>query len=157
MHKLFYIGIFLLLFSGCDSDRIYEKYQDIDAFTWAYTDTLSYTVNIEDTSSKYNLYVNIRHADFYPYARMFIFIHTIFPSGKRDKQRVLLPMAEKDGRWKGECISEICDIQIMIQGNAKFPEPGNYTFVFEQNMRQDLLPGVIEMGLKVEKAANKNP
>jgi len=47
-------------------------------------------------------------------------------------------------------LGDIWDYSTRIQENAFFTQPGLYTFSLEQNMRQDPLPGIMAIGLKVE-------
>jgi gliding motility-associated lipoprotein GldH len=50
-------------------------------------------------------------------------------------------------------VDDIYEHRIPIQQNAIFPKPGLYRFTFEQNMRQNPLPEMLSVGLRIEKAA----
>jgi len=141
--------------TGCDTKRVYEENTDIPKYIWNLDFKPEFTVNIIDTTLLYNIYVNVRHTKFYPNSNLWIFITTQFPDGKKMEKRVELTLADKEGRWQGDCLGDICDIQLPIQQNAFFETPGNYTFQFAQIMRTDNLPFVMSMGLRVEKAGAK--
>lgn len=142
----------LLLLTGCDPNRVYEEYEDIPEFVWEYQYKPVFEVNITDTMIPYNAYINVRHADFYAYSNLYIMLHATYPSGKKNEGRVELTLAEPDGKWKGDCAGDICDEQILIEENVYLTEIGKYTYEFEQNMRQNPLPGIMEIGFRIEKA-----
>lgn len=142
--------------TGCDTSRIFEENTDIPKYIWNLDFKPEFTVNISDTTLLYNIYVNVRHTKFYPNSNLWIFITTKFPGGKKLEKRVELTLADKEGRWQGDCLGDICDIQLPIQQNAFFDHPGNYIFQFAQIMRTDNLPFVMSIGLRVEKAAARN-
>jgi gliding motility-associated lipoprotein GldH len=141
----------VLFLLSCNPNRVFEKNEDIKGNIWDKDFKTSYTVDIQDTAQHYDVYVNIRHAKFYQYSNLWIMIYTTFPDGKRLSQRVEFELAEKDGKWEGDCMGDICDISLPIQKNAIFNEKGKYTFEFEQIMRADKLPAIMAMGLKIEK------
>ncbi|HXH17770.1 MAG TPA: gliding motility lipoprotein GldH, partial [Chitinophagales bacterium] len=144
--------------SGCDTKRVYDKNTDIPKYIWNLHFKPEFNVTITDTSLLYNICVNVRHTKFYPNSNLWILITTQFPDGKKLEKRVELTLADKNGRWYGDCLGDICDIRIPIQRNAFFDQPGNYTFQYEQIMRTDNLPFVMSMGLRVEKAgARRKP
>ena len=137
---------------ACDSSRVFEKNEDIAKSTWAYADTIGFDVPITDTTSRYNIYVNVRHTNEYEYRNLWIYAHTHFPSGKQLKTRIDLPLADNEGKWYGKGLSEIINTQILIQPKAMMTDTGTYRFMLEQNMRQNPLPNIMSMGLRIEKA-----
>ena len=124
----------------------------IPDFVWDYQNRVPFDFEITDTSIYYNIYVNVRHKVSYSYNNLWLIVRTTFPSGEMIKKRVELPLADKDGKWYGNCMGNICDIQIPIQGPAYFNTPGKYTIELEQNMRQNPLPYIMEMGVRVERS-----
>jgi gliding motility-associated lipoprotein GldH len=77
-------------------------------------------------------------------------ISTQFPDGKKSSRRIEVMLANDEGKWFGEGLGDIWDYRTLIQENAYFTEPGSYTFSLEQSMRQDPLPGIMAVGLRVE-------
>lgn len=154
MRKLIF-GNFILLFLlfSCDKNRVYEKNSDIPKYQWDSKFIVAFELEINDTSFLYDVYANIRHADAYPFRNLWIIVHTTFPSGEKKEKRIELPLADESGKFFGEGMGDIWDYRILIQQNAIFPEAGKYKFELEQNMRQDPLPMIMSMGLRVEKKA----
>lgn len=159
MMRQFMVLISLLLvtisFSGCDPNRVYEKNIDIPDYVWNLDNRVIFEVPIEDTTQVYNLYVNVRHTDFYPFSNLWVLVTTTFPDGETLEQRLNLELANKEGKWYGDCLGDICDVQLILQENAYFNQTGTYTFAFDQIMRTDDLPAVMSMGLRIEEAGTR--
>lgn len=152
--KRFFLFIAFLcqLTIGCDPSSVYEKNIDIPDYMWDAKNKLIFEANIEDTASLYNLYVNVRHTSHYPYANIYIFITTIFPNGKSRQDTMECVFADSEGRWTGDGIGDIWDNQIPWLRNIKFPVAGKYTFEYEHAMRQQQVPFVMDVGLRIEQA-----
>mgnify|MGYP003394259527 CR=1 FL=1 len=146
-----------LLASGCDPNRVFEDNTDLPELTWDTKNKISFDVDIQDTVSLHNLYVNVRHASHYQYANLFVFVTIKFPNGKLSKDTLECKFADEAGQWKGEGMGDIWDNQILWKSNVKFPISGTYIFQLEQAMRDEQLPFVMDVGLRVEKAEVKTP
>ncbi len=154
--------IFISLFStlclslvACDSKRVFEDNTDIPDYSWDVKNKIAFDVNIEDTASLYNLYVNVRHASHYQYANLYLFVNITFPNGKTRMDTVECVLADASGQWKGDGMGDIWDDQILWMPKVKFPLAGKYKFEYEHAMRTEQLPFVMDVGLRVEKAEKK--
>lgn len=141
--------------AGCIENNTYNSYKALPDYVWDKGHVIPFKVNIEDTAATYDVSVNLRHTDFYPYRNIWLMIYTTLPSGERLQKRVELQMADKEGNWFGNCMNDICDQQIQIQKNAMFSTPGIYTFELEQIMRRKKLPEIMEVGLEIRKTGQK--
>ncbi len=144
--------LMFLLFSSCDRKRIFEENQPIANNVWGSNNILKFTVNILDTVSSNNFYVNVRNADGYPYNNLFLFIKTIFPNGKVAIDTMECVLADEKGKWLGSGMGDIYDNQIPFKRNVRFPTSGKYTFELQQGMRLDNIPLIMDVGLRIEKA-----
>lgn len=70
---------------------------------------------------------------------------------ERDTMECIL--ANADGKWLGNGLGDIWDNKFLFKKNIKFQKPGTYEFVFNQAMRVDSLPMIIDAGLSIEKSA----
>lgn len=143
----------LLSFAACDQNRLYETNTPISNEKWAYDDTKTFTVDVKDTTTHYNIYINVRHSFQFDWRNIYVQVGTQFPDGKKMEKRVNLPLCENDGKWYGSCLGDNCDLPVLIQENAKFPLVGKYTFSIRQDMRVNPLDKIKSIGLRVEKAA----
>ncbi|WP_343700587.1 gliding motility lipoprotein GldH [Chitinophaga sp.] len=165
--KLYFTCALLgMLVFACKPPRLdtFEKNRDIRRSEWAVEDKPLFELDLapEDTAFYYNMYVNVRHTDAYPYSNLWILIGTQAPGDSAaTTRRVELPLADTYGKWMGSGVNgmvvtnndDIFEHRIPIQQNAIFSKPGRYRFTFEQNMRQNPLPYILSMGLRIEKAA----
>ncbi len=140
---------------SCDSNRVYEEYKEIDDYLWHNENKLKFEFDIQDTTSLHNIFINVRHANVYPYSNLWLFINSSAPNGLQNIDTVECVLAGPKGNWAGDGLGDIWDIQLPWQYNTRFPIAGKYTVEFEQAMRTDILPGIMDIGLRVEKSEIK--
>lgn len=141
-----------LLLTSCDPSKLYETNTPVKGEKWAYDDIKSYTVEVKDTVTRYNIYINLRHSFQFDWRNVYVQVGTQLPDGKKMEKRVNLPLCEPDGKWYGSCLGDNCDVPVMIQHDARFPMPGKYTFTLRQDMRVNPLEKIKSVGLRIEKA-----
>ncbi len=151
MNRIFLGLSLLLVFSSCDSKRIFEKNIEIPDNVWDASEKVKFEVSITDTTSGNNVLINIRHAGFYPYSNLFLFINTTFPNGKITRDTVECMLADDKGKWFGKGLGDLWDARILFKRNVRFSQSGTYIFEYEQAMRVEQLPGVMDVGLRIEK------
>ena len=165
MGKLICFGVFtksilaliiVATITSCNPNRIFEKNTDIPNNVWDKEFKPEFEFEITDTNLVYSLSINVRHTNFYQFNNLWIMAYTTFPDGKTTASRVELPLADKDGKWHGDCLGDICDANVFIQEKTLFNQVGKYKLTFEQIMRNkslnlDQLPSIMAIGLKVEK------
>lgn len=155
LNRFLYYRIWLLLclaLAACDKTRVMEVNQQIAGYKWDYADAKTFEADISDTTSHYNLYINVRHSFQFDWRNVWVKIQTTFPDGKSQEKRVNLILSEPDGHWFGDCLGDNCDMQVSIQQNAIFPEVGKYKFSIAQDMRVNPLVKIKSVGLRIEKA-----
>jgi gliding motility-associated lipoprotein GldH len=153
---IIFCGLFFaayLLFSGCgNGNTIIDKNSSVDDQNWTYLSKFRFDADIDDAKIPYNLYMNLRVTGDYKYSNMFVLITIAGPDKKSDTKRYEFKLADKDGQWLGSGSGNLYSYQIMFRKNYMFPVKGVYTFYIEQNMRDNPLRDVSDVGLKVEKA-----
>jgi gliding motility-associated lipoprotein GldH len=142
----------LLALSSCDKNRVFEDNQKIKDYVWDVKDVKKFRVQIKDTLTPHNFYVNVRNSDSYRYSNLYIFIKTTFPNGKFSHDTLECILANVEGHWLGKGLGDIWDNQIPFKKAKRFPLTGTYTFELEQGMRLPQLPQIMDVGLRVEKA-----
>ncbi len=146
------LGIFLI--SGiisCDRKRVFEAYQPLGEKGWNKDSVVVFNVELTDTIRNHNLYVNIRNKGTYPYSNLWLFLSIGSPDGISRTDTVEFSLAEASGRWKGSGIGDLYDNQILYKSSAYFPHKGNYTFQIKQGMRDNVLEGIRDIGIRIEK------
>lgn len=143
------------LMIGCDKNRVYEKNVGVKEYKWDNSVTFHFDVEIDDTISLYNLFLNIRHTNNYPFTNLWVNLKTTFPSGRSgDTKQQLVLGDNKRGKWNGDCMNDICDAQLVIWEMSSFPEYGEYRFEVSHLMRTNPLPSIMDVGLRLEKEIN---
>jgi gliding motility-associated lipoprotein GldH len=154
MKYFLYIFSLFIICAACDADRVYEENYTIEDNKW-YIDTIpSFSFTINDTTIAYNIYYNVRNAISYPFYNLYVTYYLIDEQGNQVSGRLqeLTLMDAKDGTPLGSGLGDIFDHQILALGNYRFKKKGTYTFKIKQYMRQDPLPDIMSIGIRVEKA-----
>lgn len=152
MKAKFYIFIFAIAVfcNACDDNRVFEDYQTIKDDNWYINQRPSFFVEITDTVSSHTIYFNIRHTGIYKYSNLFVLYTIQGPKAKPETQRLEFKLAELDGKWLGSGLGDVYANQIKIMENVKFPRKGVYSFTIEQNMRDNPLTGIEDVGIRIE-------
>ncbi|MCB0631119.1 MAG: gliding motility lipoprotein GldH [Lewinella sp.] len=140
-----------LIFSACGPDYLYEHDYEIPGGEWTYADRLEFPFEIDDTSRIYNLWLEIGFNTDYKYQNLYTRVHTRFPSGETLEEPLSIELADKLGRWYGDCNNSYCTLRVPIQQGAFFNQPGAYQITLEQFMRQDPVRGIRNIGFQVER------
>jgi gliding motility-associated lipoprotein GldH len=141
----------MLLLSSCDSKRFFEDNKAIKNGVWNRNDLISFTVNIPDTNSRYDFYLNVRNDLAYPYSNLYFFINTRFPDGHLSRDTVECELADYAGKWLGKGIGSVKFNRFLFQKGVSFRFAGQYQFELEQAMRVTDLKGIRDIGLRIEK------
>jgi len=142
------------ILTGCLPAPYYQKEESIPQNAWAYNFKPSFTFNITDSAASYQPYFLIRHTQAYPYSNIWIWVYAKAPGDSIiKKERLNIVLAEPNGKWLGRGMGEIYEQRIPIDLNeiTRFNRNGSYEVSFEQNMRVNPLPEVLDAGLAIEK------
>lgn len=140
-----------LFATSCDQTRIFEQYTKIPGSTWNNKNIVHFNVNVADTVSPYNIYINIRNRSQYQYCNIFMFITTYAPNGEFVRDTFEITLADNKGKWLGKGIGNVWNLQVPYHKNIKFPNRGIYMFDIEQAMWEKDLAHITDIGLRVEK------
>jgi len=143
-------AIFLFLTSSCDSNRFYEQNIQMPEYTWPSSESKKFLVDIKDTTSAYNFYLNVRNTNDYPFANLYLFIQTTFPDSLYARDTIELQLATKDGKWLGEGYGKFKYRHFILRKGMYFHQKGIYEFRIEQGMRKDTLLGIADIGIRLE-------
>lgn len=144
----FFLG--LLLFS-CGKQTLFDDYAKIPDNQWDRTKPVKFDFNIQDTLQPADLYINIRNTTDYRYSNIYLFLHTRFPDGKTAKDTIECILANPDGSWIGKGYSGIKENKIKLREAMKFRQAGRYHLEIEQAMRVEVLEGISNIGIRIQK------
>jgi len=154
MNRIICLILFLAacLLISCHTGRVYEKNIKIPEGIWNYNKPVTFMVQIDDTISAHDLYINVRNTGMYPMRNLFIFVKTTAPSGHSITDTVEIMLADEKGRWYGKGLGDIWDLSQLYKKNIRFAQEGMYVFTYEQAMRVEDLPFILDVGLRIEKS-----
>lgn len=144
----------ILALSSCkDPKAVLDQNTEIVNRNWSYVNKIKYDVTIDDTTIAYNICLNLRVTADYKYSNLF----TLIGEGKSGTAklhytRYEFKLANPDGEWLGQGSGNLYSYQIPFKTNYHFPTKGTYHFEIEQNMRNNPLHEVSDVGLRIEKA-----
>ena len=128
-----------------------DSFVSKDPFLWDSKDKVRFDVMINDISSAYSFYINLRNTGDYPFCNLFIFLKTTFPDGRYAIDTIECTLADKEGKWLGSGISDVKFNRLLFRKGVHFPQKGNYIFELEQGMRIRELTGISDVGIRLEK------
>jgi gliding motility-associated lipoprotein GldH len=149
---VFPVALTAILLISCDPNRVFEKNIRIPDGIWDRNNPVRFEVVVEDTITPHNLYINVRNTGMYPVSNLYLFVTTIAPSGHKIKDTVQVILADERGKWLGKGLGDIWDNQKLYKEQVRFAQKGEYIFEYEQAMRLEKLPFILDVGLRVEKA-----
>ena len=107
-----------------------------------------FTFEVKDISVPYDLTLEVRNNNLYPYQNLWLFCSEEQPIGPLRRDTIECMLADEFGKWHGHGIS-LYQSSFPIHSQYKFPHAGQYTFSFRQGMRDDALKGIQEIGFSV--------
>jgi gliding motility-associated lipoprotein GldH len=149
------ISFCILVLSGCVSSPYYQKEYPLPQNAWSIKNKPTFKFEVKDTIALYNLYFTIRHTEAYPFSNIWLLIYTKKPGAKVFEQtRIEIPLADPSGKWLGRGMGEVWEQRMPIthEGDtAILRKKGVWEIRFEQNMRVNPLPEILQVGLRIEK------
>ena len=143
--------VITLLIIACSSNDVYFQYADLPEAGWNKDSLYRFDVDITDTTSAYNLYVNVRNRGEYPHQNLWLFIKETNPEKVTSRDTINFFLADESGKWLGSGVGAMYEMPVLFRQNVHFPKSGLYRFEIIQGMRDSILSGIGNVGLRVEK------
>jgi gliding motility-associated lipoprotein GldH len=139
-------------FSACSESGLYEKVDFMPDHAWSYTNQPEFSFEVKDTTSNYQVYFIIRHADAYEYNNIWIKLKSKLPGESVEREdRFDVPLAT-DNKWLGSGMDDLHDHRVLLYREpVRFSKTGSYTIKIAHDMRVEPLQHVFNVGLRVEK------
>jgi len=146
-------GIFLFTLLGiisCSHNELFFEYHSFSNAEWNRDDTVFFHVKIKDNSQPYNVQIELRNDNSYPFSNIWLFINYIMPDGTSRADTIGAEIADVYGKWYGKGLS-LYNLSIPYETSILYPDTGTYIYSFNQGMRENPLKGISDIGLKVSK------
>ncbi len=148
-----FITFFLV---SCDEKRIFDEYKSVGS-AWNKDSIVSFDLPKLETYKPYNLYLNLRNNDNYPFNNIFLLVSLENPDGLTKVDTLEYAMANNDGTLLGEGFSDTKESKLFFKENQIFNKKGQYKIRIQQAVRQNgkvkgekELNGVTEVGFRIE-------
>lgn len=143
--------MFLMLgMSACrpSENIVYEEFTDVDAAGWNWDAGKSFSFEVIDETHAYNLLSGLRITSEYAYSNIWMLYSLKGPNGYFRKDQFQLVLSDNIGRWKGKGVSNLISYQEAFLNQLQLKK-GKYTLTIFQNMRDENLESVNNLGLQV--------
>lgn len=125
-------------------------------------DTAHFEFSGMDTTATYNMFINIRNDNTFPFSNLFLITEMEHPDGNTVKDTLEYKMAEPTGEWLGKGLGSVKENKLWYRENIVFPKTGVYKVNVSHAMRKNgdveglhVLEGITDVGLEIEKSPNK--
>jgi len=147
--------IWLILLTGltvsCTKSDVFFQFKTIAPQGWSKDSLYNFDVPITDSLAAYNIYVNIRNRGEYPYQNLWLFLRKTSPDSVQVSDTIECYLADQRGKWLGTGIGSIMEMPVLYEQNVRFKTTGIYRYQIIHGMREDVLTGINDIGLRVEK------
>ena len=154
--QLFLLIMMAVLVTSCDKKRVFDEYKSVGN-AWVKDSIITFDFKQEDTTKTYNLFVNLRANQAYPFSNLYVIVSMERPDGLTKVDTLQYQMTHPDGSLLGDGFSDIKESKLFYKENTKFDTIGNYTVKIQQAMRQtgkiegiNALEGITEVGFRIE-------
>ncbi|WP_281231379.1 gliding motility lipoprotein GldH [Flavobacterium gelatinilyticum] len=131
----------VLLFS-CDKKRVFDEYKSVGS-AWHKDSIVTFDLPVLDSTKMYNLFVNLRANNNYPFNNLFLIVSLETPNGYTKVDTLEYQMANPDGSLMGNGFTDIKESKLFYK-DAKFR--GHYKVHIKQAVRESgKIPGVQEL------------
>lgn len=146
----------LALLTGCTEGVVFQQDVPIPNSAWDRSFQPEFTFDITDTILQHDVFIDVRHTGDYPYSDLFLFIDLKGPGGKEMRDTVQCLLADPMGRWYGKgtgyLVADRYKAKVLYKLHNRFPATGRYSMKLEQAMRTEILEGVVDIGVSVERS-----
>ena len=154
-NSILFILIVLLAIS-CDKKRVFDEYKSVGK-TWHKDSIVTFELPKLDPKKNFNLYVNVRDNDDYPFNNLFLIVSLEQPNRKVKVDTLEYQMTNPDGTLLGDGFSDIKESKLFYRDNVNFTQKGIYKVYIQQATRQTgkiegitALPGITDVGFRIE-------
>lgn len=143
------LTVFLLLILGaCEHPILYSEYRQIDTNGWGADEELFYTFRVDDTVRLYTVTVSLRYTPTFRASTLPLGVVYEDPHRKFETQTTVWDL-KHESALKSRPGYNIFQASYNLEEAKKFPSKGLYTISLRHLSKEDLLEGLVEVGLVV--------
>lgn len=146
-----FILVSSILIIACNSNVVYTGSVAMKGNKWELMNIPVFRVPVTDTVNSNNLSFILRTGSDYPFRNIFLFVTATSPQGKVLTDTLQYYLADDKGKWYGRGFGDIHEINLPYKSNVFFPSTGEYSFKIQHGMRTENLPGIYDIGIRIER------
>ncbi|RYD77144.1 MAG: gliding motility lipoprotein GldH [Sphingobacteriales bacterium] len=145
-----FVVVFLLVFSmsSCNFNAVVDTNQSVEDNQWLYANAAKAEFEITDVTKPYQVNFKLRINTEYRYSNLFV-LATFKDAKGRKRTRYQFKLAKADGQWLGKGSGDLYTYVFPLLKNHRFADTGKYSVEIEQNMRDNPLVGISDVGIEV--------
>jgi gliding motility-associated lipoprotein GldH len=143
-----------ILFFSCDKKRVFDEYKSVGT-AWNKDSIVSFDLPELDSTKRYNLFINLRDNNDYPFNNLFLIVSMEMPNGFTKVDTLEYQMANPDGSLLGDGFSDIKESKLFYKEKVRFR--AKYKVHIKQVVRENgkvpgvtNLPGITDVGFRIE-------
>lgn len=159
MPKILAVFLLFVLVVSCSEGLIKSEFQPTDNGMWAKDDIAEFTFSEMDTLLEYDMFINVRNDNSFPYNNLFLIAQLNFPDGESVTDTLEYEMALPDGTWLGKGYGSVKENKFWYKENIVFASSGVYTLRISHAMRKNgtvdgvvNLEGITDVGFEILKS-----
>lgn len=138
---------------------VYGEYKGLPD-GWDKDELVLFDFQAPDSTQTYDMFINLRNNEDYPFSNLFLIVNMDFPNGKVVADTLEYEMAKANGEWLGQGFSSVKESKLFYKEGIVFPELGDYEISIQHAMRKNgnvegvtTLEGITDVGIRIEKSA----
>ena len=158
MNRLIYLFLCACIFMSCTDTPVISEYKSLSGAVWNKDDVKEFTFSEMDSLKGYNVFINVRNDQNFPYSNLFLIASLHTPDGEVMQDTLEYNMALPDGTWLGKGSGSIKENKLWYKENIVFPTSGVYTLEISHAMRKNGnvsgivgLEGITDVGIEITK------
>jgi len=148
------LAIFSLM--SCQRGLVKSDYKATENGIWQKDNQIEFTFSELDSLAQYNMFINVRNDDTFPYNNLFLIAELTAPDGSIEKDTLEYQMANPDGSWLGQGSGSLKENKLWYKENIVFSSSGVYTLTVSHAMRKngsvsgvEQLQGITDVGFEI--------
>ena len=105
--RLSSLGLLFLFWVSCSHNEIFFEYHSFGRDGWDRNKAAVYHINIDNTTDLFDVSLEIRNNNDYPFSNIWLFVDFQVPGGEVRTDTVGIDLADAHGKWFGKGISHI--------------------------------------------------
>lgn len=159
MVRLIYFLLVASTLVSCADTVVTSEYKSLSGAIWNKEDVKEFTFSNMDSLQAYNVFINVRNDQNFPYSNLFLIASLNTPEGEVVRDTLEYTMALPDGTWLGKGRGSIKENKLWYKENIVFPTSGVYTLEVSHAMRKNGtisgiigLEGITDVGIEITKS-----